>query len=439
MVGKIRQLTKNPLFTGLFFLSLANIFSNFLNYYYNFYIQSLFPGFTDFGDFMFILTFLTLSQIIPGSVLGTLNIIVTELKVKNEFAKLTLLYIRMLTMFSIVGFVIGLFVFSVSTQISEIFKINNIYYIQLLGLLIFLGTATSPVGSFLYGLLKFKSFSFIILASSFLKIFYTFLLFSLGYGFVSILYAFILSSITIFIFGNLLLITHYDPKYKISNISEITKRLILFSIPLLFILTGSSILNQVDFMILKNKLDPVVSGMYGYLLNFGKIFYFGSIIFCGAMAPQITESFTKKENYFKILFFYLKIVISIVTIGLTALIFFTKEFLDLFVYLTSHIGLKLSSLVMFYEVLDYLPLYSIFLAIYVLINFLTSFLVATSTYKIFISYILAVIVQATLIFIYANDIYTTIYCNIFVSSVLLLYLLYEVYRKHFNFNHSSNL
>jgi len=439
MVGKIKNLFKNPVFSGLIFVSLGTVISTFLNYYFNFLTQSLFPDFKDFGDFVFILSFLALSQIIPGSVIGTLNLIVTELKVKNEFAKLTNLYIRMLVLFSIVGLSVGSLIFLIANPLAETFKIQNPFYIQMLGVLVFLATAGSPVSSFLYGLLKFKSYSFLLIFSVLAKIIFMIWFFRLGYGFNSIFYGYIVSSIFSFVIGNLLLITHFDPKYKLTNVSEFTKRLILFSLPLLLIGVGNSFLNQLDFLIIKNKLDVVSSGMYGYLVNFGKIFDFGSLIFCGAMAPQVTESLNKKENYFKILFFYLKIVLPSLILGVVALCFFTTEFLDIFISITSKLGLKIASLMYFYQIKDYIPLYTIFTAIYILINFFTIFLIATSVFKIYMSYIFAIIAQGTLIFTLATDINTTVYCNIFVSGVLLLYLLYEIYKRYTNFNYSSNL
>lgn len=439
MVGRIRNLSKNPIFNGLFIVTSGSILTTFLSYYYNFQTQSLFPGFAEFGDYVFIITLLTISQIIPASVSGTLNLIVTELKVKNEYAKLTLLYIKMLVLFSLVGFVLGFFVFSISNLISDIFQVKNVYYIQLLGLLIFLSTASIPHSSFLYGLLKFKSSSFLGVFGSILKIVLLVYFYNLGFGFVSILYSFIFAITVNFILGNLLLVTHFDKNYKLNDVSLYTKKLIMFSLPLFFILTGTSILNQLDIIFLKTRLTTELSGMYGYLNNFGKIFYFGSFLFIGAMAPQITESYNKKENYFKIFWFYFKIVFSIVSLGLITLVFFAKEFLDMFIYFSAYIGLRQSSLLNFYSILEYIPLYSVFISVYVFVNFLVIFLIAVSAFRIYVAFISAVLLQGLLIFVFANDIYTAIYCNLLVSSLLLAYLIYEIYKKYTSFNNSSNL
>lgn len=439
MVGKLRNLIKNPIYNGLFIVTAGSVISTFLSYYFNFLTQSLFPDFSEFGDFVFITTMLAFSQIIPMSISGTLNLIVTELKVQNEYAKLTLLYIKMMVLFSLVGFVIGFFVFSISNQISIVFQVKNVYYIQLLGLLIFLATASIPQGSFLYGLLKFKASSILVVLNVSLKILFMIYFYNQGFGFVSVLYSFIICYVIGFVLGNLFLTVHFDKNYKLNDVSQYTKKLIMFSLPLFFILTGTSILNQLDVIILKNRLTTDLSGMYGYLNNFGKIFYFGSFLFIGAMAPQITESYNKKENYFKIFKFYFKIVLSIVSLGLLTLIFFAKDFLDIFIHFSTYIGLRQSSLANFYSILEYIPLYSIFISVYIFVNFLVIFLIAVSAFRIYIAFILAVLLQGLLIFVFANDIYTAIYCNLLVSSLLLTYLIYEIYKKYISFNNSSDL
>lgn len=439
MVGKLKQLSKNPIFSGLFIVSFSTSLVAFFNYYLNFLVQSLFPNFQQFGDYVFILTFLTVVLLVPNSLSGTLNLIVTELKVKNEFAKLTMLYIRMLVLFSLVGFVIGFLVFVTSSQLAEFFKVSQVFFIQVLALLIFLSIINIPVISFLYGLLKFKSFSLVQILGVVIKIIVTILFFNQGFGLESVLYGYLLGSIISFILGNLLLISSFDSNYKLTNVSEYTKKIILFSLPMFLIGIGSSFLGQIDFILVKNKFDTTTSGMYGYLVNLGKIFYFGSLILCGAMAPQITESLNKKENYFKIFFFYFKIVGLIIMLGLLMLGVFTSNFLELFINISKYVGLNSTSLSYYYQVIEYIPLYTVFIAIYILINFLTVFMVATFNLRIYVSYLVAISLQGLIIFTLAGDIYSTIYSNIIVTSLFLIYLIYETYKRFVSFNNSSNL
>ena len=113
----------NPTVGGMLLVTFGSIISTFFSYYFNFYIQSIFPNFVDYGNFIFVLTFLTISQLIPLSVSSSLSLLVTELKVKNEFRKLTMLYLKMNLLFGLIGGLMALFTVFFSNQISQLFKV----------------------------------------------------------------------------------------------------------------------------------------------------------------------------------------------------------------------------------------------------------------------------------------------------------------------------
>jgi hypothetical protein len=47
--------------------------------------------------------------------------------------------------------------------------------------------------------------------------------------------------------------------------------------------------------------------------------------------------------------------------------------------------------------------------------------------------------QTILILNFGKDIFSVLYCNIFVGILLLIYLIFEVYGKYVDFNNSSRL
>jgi len=429
----------NPTVGGMLLVTFGSIISTFFSYYFNFYIQSIFPNLVDYGNFIFVLTFLTISQLIPLSVSSSLSLLVTELKVKNEFRKLTMLYLKMNLLFGLIGGLMALFTVFFSDQISQLFKVGDAFYIQLVAVLILVSTLSIPVTSYLYGLLRFKSHSSLIIMISILKLVFVYFFFISGYGFVSVLYGLILSSVSLILVGNILLLSSFDKEYKNSDITGLTKRVLFFSLPIFFIATGNGLITQVDFLLIKSKLAPELSGQYGLLVNIGKIFYFSSIIFLGAMSPQITEAYNKRDGYFKILFFYLKIIIALIVGGLAVFGLFPKWFLDVFVFLSSKLGLNLTSLNLYYQITDLIPSYSIFISLVILINFLVLFLIATANTRIYIGFILGTLIQFLLIYTYSTDLYSVINCNIISASVLLGYLLYETYKKYESFHNSSSL
>ncbi len=420
-------------------VTFGSIISTFFSYYFNFYIQSIFPNLSDYGNFVFVLTFLTLTQLIPLSISSSLSLLVTELKVKNEFKKLTMLYLRMNLLFGFIGGLISLFTLFFSSQISSIFKVGDVFYVQLMAILIFISTLSIPVTSYLYGLLRFKSHSSLIVMISIIKLVFVYLFYISGFGFLSVLYGLILSSISLIIVGNFLLLSSFDKDYRTADITGLAKRVLFFSLPVFFIATGNGLITQIDFLLIKSKFAADLSGQYGLLVNIGKIFYFGSIVFLGAMSPQITESYNKKDGYFKILFFYLKITLGLIAGGLIVLGLFPRSFLDIFIFVSSKIGLNLNSLNLYYQITDLIPSYAVFIALVILINFLVLFLIATSTTRIYFGFILATFVQFLLIYFYSSDLYSVINCNIISASVLLGYLFFETYRKYESFHNRSSL
>lgn len=420
-------------------VTFGSIISTFFSYYFNFYIQSIFPSLSDYGNFVFVLTFLTLTQLIPLSISSSLSLLVTELKVKNEFRKLTMLYLRMNLLFGFIGGLIALFTLFFSSQISSIFKVGDVFYIQLMAILIFISTLSIPVTSYLYGLLRFKSHTSLIVMISILKLIFVYFFYISGFGFLSVLYGLILSSVSLIVVGNFLLLSSFDKDYRASDITGLTKKVLFFSLPIFFIATGNGLITQIDFLLIKSKFATELSGQYGLLVNIGKIFYFGSIIFLGAMSPQITEAYNKRDGYFKILFFYSKIILGLLAGGLIVFGLFPKSFLDIFVFLSSKIGLNLNSLNLYFQVTELIPSYAVFIALVILINFLVMFLIATSTTRIYLGFILATLIQFLLIYYYSYDLYSVINCNIISASALLGYLLFETYKKYESFHNSSSL
>jgi O-antigen/teichoic acid export membrane protein len=429
----------NSTIGGMLLVTFGSIISTFFSYYFNFYIQSIFPSLSDYGNFVFVLTFLTLTQLIPLSISSSLSLLVTELKVKNEFRKLTMLYLRMNLLFGFIGGLIALFTLFFSSQISSIFKVGDVFYIQLMAILIFISTLSIPVTSYLYGLLRFKSHTSLIVMISILKLIFVYFFYISGFGFLSVLYGLILSSVSLIVVGNFLLLSSFDKDYRASDITGLTKKVLFFSLPIFFIATGNGLITQIDFLLIKSKFATELSGQYGLLVNIGKIFYFGSIIFLGAMSPQITEAYNKRDGYFKILFFYSKIILGLLAGGLIVFGLFPKSFLDIFVFLSSKIGLNLNSLNLYFQVTELIPSYAVFIALVILINFLVMFLIATSTSRIYLGFILATLIQFLLIYYYSYDLYSVINCNIISASALLGYLLFETYKKYESFHNSSSL
>jgi len=435
----LNKVLNNKIISGMFFVTLGSIISTFLSYYFNFYVQSLFPDLSDYSNYVFIVTFLSISILAPSAVGSSLSLLVTELNVKNETKKLTKLYLNMNLVFGVIGLLFLAICLILNKEISSVFKIDNPFYVQLLGLLLFLSALSIPLVSFLQGLLRFKSLSSLIIFLAFIKIVIVYILFHLDFGFLSVPYGLLIGACLQLLVGNLLLISSFDSDFSSADVKGFTKKVLLISLPLFFITTGTGLLTQVDFLVIKSKFLPEVSGEYALLINIGKIFFFGSYIFLGAMGPQVTEAFNKKDGYFKILFFYSKIIGVIISLGISVFVFFPKQFLDLFIFLSGFIGLNSKSLALYYGVTDLIPAYSIFISLAIVINLLVIFLIATTTTRIYLAFIFSLLLQFILINFLATDLYSCIFYNIIAASSLLIYLCYETYKKYESIHNSSSI
>jgi O-antigen/teichoic acid export membrane protein len=317
------------------------------------------------------------------------------------------------------------------TDVPNFFTYSG-FYLLILVLII-------PIQAFIYGLMKFKSHSFLITSTVLVKLLSLGYFYSKGFGFSSIFYGFIASGIYYLVCGLLILFLNLEKNgQKISSKSAITK-VFYFSVPILFISLGKELITYLDFLIVKSKFDSIISGNYALLLNIGKVFLFGSLLILGVMLPQISESFNKKENYFKKFKIYLYLELFIVGVGVVLFAVFPKLVIDLLLAISRLVGLNASSLESYYLIVDILPLYSIFISLVVLVNVFTIFLISIKKLNIFVYYILSLLLQGLLIYFASSSIQNVIFYNIICSGSLLGFLVYTTYKEYETFNHHSNL
>ena len=364
---------------------------------------------------------------------------VNEFKTSEKFEELYDLFIKLLGIFFLIGSVFGLLIYKFQSTLSLVFKTDVPNFFTYSGFYLLILVLIIPIQAFIYGLMKFKSHSFLITSTVLVKLLSLGYFYSKGFGFSSIFYVFIASGIYYLVCGLLILFLNLEKNgQKISSKSAITK-VFYFSVPILFISLGKELITYLDFLIVKSKFDSIISGNYALLLNIGKVFLFGSLLILGVMLPQISESFNKKENYFKKFKIYLYLELFIVGVGVVLFAVFPKLVIDLLLAISRLVGLNASSLESYYLIVDILPLYSIFISLVVLVNVFTIFLISIKKLNIFVYYILSLLLQGLLIYFASSSIQNVIFYNIICSGSLLGFLVYTTYKEYETFNHHSNL
>jgi len=441
MIQRIRDiyLQNKILFSDMFLVTFASVVSSFLAYYLNFYVQSIFIDVDDFANYSLFITFIGLISIIPNTVSTSIIMTVNEFKTSEKFEELYDLFIKLLGIFFLIGSVFGLLIYKFQSTLSLVFKTDVPNFFTYSGFYLLILVLIIPIQAFIYGLMKFKSHSFLITSTVLVKLLSLGYFYSKGFGFSSIFYGFIASGIYYLVCGLLILFLNLEKNgQKISSKSAITK-VFYFSVPILFISLGKELITYLDFLIVKSKFDSIISGNYALLLNIGKVFLFGSLLILGVMLPQISESFNKKENYFKKFKIYLYLELFIVGVGVVLFAVFPKLVIDLLLAISRLVGLNASSLESYYLIVDILPLYSIFISLVVLVNVFTIFLISIKKLNIFVYYILSLLLQGLLIYFASSSIQNVIFYNIICSGSLLGFLVYTTYKEYETFNHHSNL
>jgi len=403
------QKTKGLLYSSTLIVTIGILTGSFFSYVLQFVLGRLL-SIGDYGTFNALLS-LTYLVSVPAGVFGTSIIKVTsELLAKKRFDKLTTLFWKLNFYSLLIGFVLFVIVYFLRVSIASYLNITEIHLI--LPFAIFLGLSYLNIipSSYLQGLLRFKAFSFYVIFTAFFRMLIPVVLVYLGFKVSGIFYGFSIVMLLAVSMSYFLLKKNLRV-FENLDIKENYKRLLLFSSSVLFINFGLMLLNNLDMIIVKKFFDDTTAGYYAGTVTLGKIFLFGAGTVATVMFPQISNLYSQKSKLlyprFK-KFCYMQF--SLVVLGIIVFFVFPKLLTLLF------FGER------FIHSVTLLPKFSIFIALYILINFMVLFFMAIEKTKVFLFLIPTVVLQYLLFTMFNNSIEMIININIFVSLLLLIAL-----------------
>jgi O-antigen/teichoic acid export membrane protein len=194
------------------------------------------------------------------------------------------------------------------------------------------------------------------------------------------------------------------------------KKIFSFSVPVLFINFGLMLLNNLDMILVKNFFTPEIAGYYAGTVTLGKLLLFSAGIVTTVMFPQISALYAKKDNTNKKFKEFL--ILQLVFVVATAAIFvvFPRLITQLF------FGKS------FLPSAQFLPSFSIFISLYVLINFMVMYFLAINQTGVVFLLVPGVFLQYFLITSNHASIYDVIKSNILVCIIVLTLLMGNYYR-----------
>lgn len=203
------------------------------------------------------------------------------------------------------------------------------------------------------------------------------------------------------------------------DVAEIdTKGMFKYAIPVISMLFFTTLLYNIDLILVKHYFVGNDAGYYAALSQLGKIIVFATISIPGVMFPMIATKFEKKENTNKIFWEAFGIIAAICLLA-TAIYFVAPDFV---------IGLLYGS-----EYLTAAPLLgfvAIFMSLYSISYLVVQFFLSVKDYSVLSPLIIGSVLQIVLIIFFHDSLKQVIYImDISMAIIAVTLLIYYVFKN----------
>lgn len=393
----------------------ASITSGFFAYLLQIYLGRKLP-IEDYGTFNAFLSLFSLFTFFNIGITISVIKIVTELQGKGKRAVLTQLFWKLVSLFTAIG-VLAVIVLNVfKHSLADFFNIENAGYFAFFSSYMFSRYLVVTPASYIQGLLKFKVFSVYTVLSGFLRAAITGLLAYLGYRVGVLFLGMSIANLIMFIFALLFINDGFGTNGRV-DLKPYYKRILNFSVPVFMIYFAMLFFYNVDILMVKSLFDAESAGFYVGAATMGKMILFGTGAITTVMFPQIAALKAKNEDYsskFRV-FLYIQLLTLLVAVLVFSLF---PQFITFTLFGKRYTGS-----------ISILPLYSIFISLYVLINFFVRFFMAIDKTKVSYALVFVAVLQLIGLNLFPQNIEQVLFVNITLMAALLLSLL--IYGKNY--------
>jgi O-antigen/teichoic acid export membrane protein len=395
-------------------VTLAILTGSFFSYLLQFFLGRQLSV-ADFGSFN---TLLAMSAVIsvPASVIGTALIKeVSSLYAKKEQAKLSALFLQSLIWSVALGTILFGFFGIFKDSIFGGLHLAQNDLILAFSIFIALTFVTVIPYSYLQGLLQYKPYALLIVITNVLRFVLPMLLLLQTKNLSHIFLGLILALVVSVLFGLWLLRPHIVRVTDFGAWKELLF-IIQFSLPVMVINLCLISFNNSDLILVRSYLGSQMSGYYAGVVTVGKILLFGTMPVATVMYPKISALKSGGTNVNRVFKKFLNMQLAVVSVGLVIFALFPK------LIALAFFGNK------YLESVKYLPLYALFVALYVMLNFLILFLLAVDATKIYYTMMVLAVAQVILLTRFHSGIYQVIAINVALLFVAVGYVSYCSWR-----------
>lgn len=432
MFNKLKSITKsavidNPVLSGTFIVTVGVFVGGIFSYLLQIGLGHLL-SIEDFGTFNAFLSLSIIFGIPAGAIATSLIREVTKLLAQNNFYTLRKFFWSFAKLSLALGTALSLLFILLNNQVSTYLNIGHTSVVYVFAVLLAFSFLNVGPSSYLQGLLRFKAFAFLSLVSQFFRLIIPLGLVYVGFAVSGAYAGLTVVGVLSFVVSILLLKKNLDaglnpPQNFVElKLSHLYKGLLLFSVPVFFINSGIALLNNIDIVMAKHFFTPYDAGIYAGVVTMSKVFLFGASVIQVVMFPQISHLYASKRVFIDRFIKFLSLQLLLIISGLLCYAIFSQAINSIM------FGGKFTGSV------TYLPLFAVFTALYILVSFLSMFLLAINKTKAFLFIIPACVLQYILISLFHNNIFSIIKANILSTAAACVFITIYVVRS---ISHSS--
>ena len=412
MQSKINKLINNPLFVGTLIVTVSTNILNVFSYIFQYImLRALTPN--HFKILFNLFALMSIITVFSGVMSQVAIKTAAKLKAKQDFEHLTGLFVQ-LTKINL-GFgvlIVIIFVFFTS-YLGQILNLPS-QYLKIFSVFMLVGVIAGLPIAFLNGLLRFKSYGFVTVLAGIFKVLFPVIAIILGYEISGVIVGLILGSIASGIVAFSLLKKNLRKSVKHYKITQI----IVTAIPLMFITLFSTLLFNIDILMVNKFLSSVDSSIYSSVALVGRIILYGAGAVAVVLMPVISEKTENGHAVIKTLMLSLLIVTVLGAVG-TLIMFLYPNLINTYVF-----GGK------YPLAIPYLGIFSIFMLLYALMQTMTGFFIGATKNIIIFILMIGSLTQIVGIILFHSNINQVILVNIVSMLVILFFYILTLY-KHF--------
>jgi O-antigen/teichoic acid export membrane protein len=407
----ISKILKNKFLTGSLIMVIGSNFSNLSQLVFHF-LSGRFLGKAQYGDLAALISILGIINILQLAL--TLTIIKFIASEKDEEAVSN--FIKWINRFNVyISGLCALILLAVSPLISSFLNLSEPNSVYMLAPILFFTMWATTSRAILQGLLKFNLYIVTMVVDSSAKIILVAILIFLGYSIFGAMSAMLLGVILGTIVSRLYLSKYLKGSF---GLRPKIKPLLKYSIFALIQGLALTSMYSVDLLLVKHFFSSDEAGIYASLAVLGRIVFFGTTPITNVMFPMIAKKYHAGEDYYKIFYLSLFLVV-LISFGVLGLFYLVPEFAIGILYGKS-----------FLSGASLLWWFAVFMMLLSIAMLLTQFYLSIGKTKIITLFVVTAILQVILIWFIHGTILNVIQDSIFSVSLLDLCLFtYFPYQK----------